>query len=282
MKTNKWSEFLPRAAVGGALGLALGAFLLGRLIPALTLPQGAGARLLPPLAYLLCAALGVMAGIATLPFAGDGRSLVLRSLAHFAVTAALFALLIWVLGEEEVFMIPCVSSGRPPLLIVAPGGERVYLLVWVGLLALLYVLIWLGRWVGWYAEVAELRRLLELDPGPSPLKWRETLPYFLFALLLCDALPVFLRLVDAKDVPVLCGIFLPYLLLPAAGFTSGLSLGKRQGFSPLYPLACALFYLPVVFLLFNPSALFHCGMAAVPALAGNVLGAILRRRRQKM
>lgn len=288
MKTNKWSEFLPRAAVGGALGLALGAFLLGRLIPALTLPQGAGARLLPPLAYLLCAALGVMAGIATLPFAGDGRSLVLRSLAHFAVTAALFALLIWVLGEEEVFMIPCVSSGRPPLLIVAPGGERVYLLVWVGLLALLYVLIWLGRWVGWYAEVAELRRLLELDPGPSPLKWRETLPYLLFALLLCDGLPVLLRCTELAiqqgsmiDIPVLSGAIFPFVLLPVAGFTSGLSLGKRQGFCLLYPLACALFYLPVVFLLFNPSALFHCGMAAVPALAGNVLGAIYRRR-QKM
>ncbi len=256
MKTVKWSEFLYRAAVGGALGLSAGVFLLGRLWPSLTVSPESAAVPLP--VWPLCAALGVMAGVATLPFADEGRTLVLRSAGHFAVTAALFALLIWTLG-----------------------GNSLALLAWVGLLALLYALIWLGRWVGWYVEVAQIRRLLGLDPGPSPLKWRETTPYLLFALLLCDALPLFLRLVDARDVPVLCGIFLPCVFLPAAGFTSGLSLGKRQGFSPLYPLACALFYLPIVFLLFNPSALFHCGMVGVPALAGNVLGAVLRRR-QKM
>ncbi len=257
MKTIKWSDLLLRAAVGSVLGLALGAFLLDRLIPSLTV-AGPDARALSPLAYPLCAALGVMAGTATLPFAGEGRKLVLHSVLHFAATAALFALLIWALD-----------------------GEGLVLLVWVGLLALLYLLIWLGRWVGWYTEVAEIRRLLGLDPGPSFLKWRETLPYLLFALLLCDALPVFLRLVDARDVPLLCGVFLPCVFLPVAGVTSGLSLGKRQGFCPLYPLACALFYLPAVFLLFNPSALFHCGMVGVPALAGNILGTVLRRR-QKM
>ncbi len=258
MKANKWSDLLLRAALGGVLGLALGAFLLDRLIPSLSV-TGADARALPPLAYPLCAALGVMAGTATLPFAGEGRKLVLYSVLHFAATAALFALLIRVLD-----------------------GEGLVLLVWVGLLALLYVLIWLSRLVGWYADVVQLRRGLGLDPGPSFLKWRETCPYFLFALLLCDVLPLFLRLVDARDVPLLCGVFLPCVFLPVAGLTSGLSLGKRQGFCPLYPLACALFYLPVVFLLFNPSALFHCGMVAVPALAGNISGAVLRRRREKM
>jgi len=258
VKTIKWSNILPRAAVGGVLGLALGVFLLDRFIPSLTV-TGPEAQALSPLAYPLCAALGVMAGTATLPFAGEGKALALYSALHFAATAALFALLIWALD-----------------------GEGVVLLVWVGLLALLYLLIWLSRLVGWYSDVVQLRRGLGLDPGPSFLKWRETLPYLPFVLLLCDALPVFLRLVDARDVPLLCGIFLPCVFLPVAGFTSGLSLGKRQGFCPLYPLACALFYLPVVFLLFNYTALFHCGMAGVPALAGNVLGAVLRRRREKM
>ncbi len=251
MKTVNWNNAVPRAVLGGALGLQIGLILIPYFMTGTRSPSLA--------VCLLCTALGAAAGVATLPFADDGRSLVLRSLAHFAVTAALFALLIWTLG-----------------------GNSLALLAWDALLALLYVLIWLGRWVGWYSEVAEIRRLLGLDPGPSPLKWRETLPHFLFALLLCDGLPLFLRLVDARDVPVLCGIFLPYLLLPVAGFTSGLSLGKRRGFCPLYPLACALFYLPIVFLLFNSSALFHCGMVGVPALAGNVLGATLRRRRQKM
>jgi len=81
-------------------------------------------------------------------------------------------------------------------------------------------------------------------------------------------------------VPVLCGILLPYLLLPVGGFFSGLSLGKRQGFCPLYPLACGVLYLPAVFLLMNSSALFHCFMAAVPALVGNLVGAAVRRQRR--
>ena len=76
---------------------------------------------------------------------------------------------------------------------------------------------------------------------------------------------------------LLAGLLLPYRLLPAAGFSSGLSLGKRQGWCPLYPAACFLCYLPMVWLLFNSSALFHCFMVAVPALAGNILGWLYRR-----
>lgn len=268
MKTNKWSEFLLRAAVGGALGLLAGAFLLRQLGLSLPVPPEGGAVSLP--VWLLCAALGVMAGIATLPFADDGRSLVLRSAAHYAVTAVLFLLLLvqsqyWSWSDWEA------------------------LLLLETMLALLYALIWLGRWIGWYVEVMQLRTLLGLDAGPSPLNWRETLPYLPFALLLCNGLPVLLRWTELAiqqgsmiDIPVLSALILPFVLMPVAGFTSGLSLGKRQGFCPLYPLACALFYLPLVYLRFYPSALFHCGMVGVPALAGNVLGAILRRRRQKM
>jgi len=81
----------------------------------------------------------------------------------------------------------------------------------------------------------------------------------------------------ASDVPVLVGLLLPYLLLPVGSFMSGLSLGRRHGFCPLYPLACGVFFLPTVFLLMNYTALPHCLMAAVPALAGNLAGAARRR-----
>ena len=203
---------------------------------------------------LLWVGLGMAAGVATLPFADDGKSLLLRSAAHFAVTSVLFVLL-------------CAQLGA--------GGLQ--LLAWEAVLFLLYAVIWLGRWIGWYVEVMQLRTLLGLDAGPSPLKWRETLPYVPFVLLLCDVLPLLLRVFDAPDVPVLSGLVLPYLLLPVAGFSSGLSLGKRQGVCPLYPVVCFLCYLPMVFLLFNYTALFHCFMVAVPALAGNVLGWMYRR-----
>lgn len=215
------------------------------------------------LAVLIQAVLGGIFGavvaLATLPFADDGRELVLRSLAHFAMTVLSFSALLWVCRW--------VTRLR-------------FILLWAALLAVLYVLIWLGRWIGWYVEVAQLRSLLGLEPGPSPLKWRETLPYLPFVVLVCDILPLALRWLDRTvvgDVPVLSGLLLPYLLLPLVGFMSGVSLGKRQGVCPLYPLACLLCYLPMVFLLFNSSALFHCFMVAVPAAAGNVLGWLYRR-----
>ncbi len=127
----------------------------------------------------------------------------------------------------------------------------------------------------------DMRFRIDPGAGPSPLKWRETLPYLVFAGGLCLALPLVLRLCDAPDVPVLCGILLPYLLLPVGGFFSALSLGRRQGVCPLYPLACGGLYLPTVFVLMNSSALFHCLMVAVPALAGNLLGAWMGWKKTK-
>ena len=200
--------------------------------------------------------LGCMAGLATRPFADDGTALVRESLLHFAVTAALFA-----------------------ALIRSMGGNTLACVVWVGILTVLYLLIWLVRWIGWYMEVMQLRALLGLAPGPSPLKWQETAPYLPFVLLVCDGLPLAAFLVDKlwSDIPILSGGIVPYLLLPIIGFISGVSLGKRQGVCLLYPAACFVCYLPMVFILFNSSAMFHCFMIAVPALLGNVIGWLYRR-----
>ena len=204
--------------------------------------------------------LGAEAGIATLPFADDGRSLLLHSAVHFGATALLFGLLMAQLG--------------------ARGME---LLAWEAILFLLYAVVWLGRWIGWYVEVMQLRTLLGLTPGPSPLKWQETLPYLPFVLLLCDILPLVLRWVEYQinggwiDIPVLSALILPFVLMPVGGFFAGVSLGKRQGVCPLYPAACFVCYLPMVYLVYNYTALFHCFMIAVPALAGNMLGWAYRR-----
>lgn len=244
MKNVKWS-WVVRVLIGGLLGLVFSVVLASYVV---------GSRGPAAAVCLLWVGLGMAAGVATLPFADDGKSLLLRSAAHFAVTSVLFVLL-------------CAQL----------GARGLQLLAWEAVLFLLYAVIWLGRWIGWYVEVMQLRTLLGLDAGPSPLKWRETLPYAPFVLLLCDGLPLLLRVFDAPDVPVLSGLVLPYLLLPVAGFSSGLSLGKRQGVCPLYPVACFVCYLPMVFLLFNYTALFHCFMVAVPALAGNVLGWMYRR-----
>lgn len=219
--------------------------------------RGWGYPASPVVNLCLCFLMGAEVGAATLPFADSGRELVVRSLVHFAVmslTVGLWAAINFGVRELPFFLI---------------------------LLALVYVLVWLGRWVGWYAEVAAIREKLGLAPGPSLFHWKETLPYLGFALLLCDILPLALRLCDAPDVPVLMGLLLPYLLLPVGGFMSGLSLGRRHGFCPLYPLACALLFVPVVFLLMNYTALPHCLMVGVPALAGNLAGAARRRMKRK-
>ncbi len=241
---------LARIIMGGILGLVASV----ALVPYLT-----NARSPSLAACLLCTALGATLGAATLPFADDGPTLVRRSLLHLGVTALEVALVLWMCVD--------LRDGRAWAL-------------WMGMLVLFYAVIWLGRWIGWYVEVMQLRALLGLAPGPSPLKWRETLPYLPLVLLLCDVLPPVLNWIDhaaVADVPVLSGLLLPYLMLPVAGFCSGLSLGKRQGVCPLYPVACFVCYLPMVYLVYNYTALFHCFMIAVPALAGNMLGWLYRR-----
>lgn len=251
MRSGKWT-WLVRILIGGAAGL-LAAVILD--------PYFMDTRLATPMVCLLCAGLGGAAGIATLPFADDGRQLLLCSGAHFVVTSVLFLL----------------------LAVQYYGWYWEGLLLLEGMLALLYVLIWLGRWIGWYLEIVQLRTLLGLDAGPSPLKWRETLPYLPFVLLLCDILPLVLRWVEYQinggwiDIPVLSALILPFVLMPVGGFFAGVSLGKRQGVCPLYPVACFVCYLPMVCLLYNYTALSHCFMVAVPALAGNVMGWLYRR-----
>ena len=247
MENNKWTWFI-RGLAGSGVGLLVGVTLVPNWLM--------GVRDVSPSVCLLCAALGGAAGVATLPFAENGRSLLLRSGFHFVVTSLLFLLL-----AAQIY-----------------GWCWEGLLLLEGILTLLYAIIWLGRWVGWYAEVMQLRTLLGLDAGPTPLKWRETLPYLPFVLLLCGGLPVLLRWVELAfqrgsviDIPVLSALILPFVLLPAGGFCAGLSLGKRQGVCPLYPAACFVCCLPMPVLVSTTES-FYCFLAAIPALAGNVLG----------
>lgn len=226
-------------------------------------PDLVGALGSAPLAYLVQSLLGglfvAILMLATKPFADDGRELFARSLAHLGLTLASFGLLLWVCRWVE-------------------GWQGV--LLWVEMLLVLYILVWLGRYVGWYMEVVQIRQKLGLAPEASPLKWRETLPYLPFLVLVCTILPAALYWVDATfvvDVPVFSGLIYPFLGLPVAGFCAGLSLGKRQGICPLFPIAAFLLYIPVVLLLLNASALIHCFFAAVPALIGNVAGAVYRK-----
>ena len=242
----------PGSLFGGPMKLAFTFCFNGNV------PEALGAAL----GVLLWGLFGAEAGAATLPFADEGRPLLLRSLAHFAVmTVTMWA---WVL----------LNFGNEPL----PGLILTFQLPFT----MVYILVWLGRWVGWYAEVAQIRERLGLAPGRSFLKWKETLPHMAFAGFLCLAVPLVLRLCDAPDVPVLSGFFYPWLLLPMVGFCSAYSLGKRQGFCPLYPLAAAgfiLLFIPLARLCSNMDDWPLVPIALVSTLLGNALGAKYRARK---
>lgn len=267
-------QWLPRALIGGCIGVAahvllgclLGSFSLfgpaqfsGFVFPYCNFP-----REIEPLGVLLSfalfALLGAEVGIATLPFADSGRELVVRSLLHYTVTAAT----------------ACLWAG---LNICSTPAD--YLAVLVPL-TLTYLIVWLGRWVGWYTEVAAIREKLGLAPGPSLLHWRESLPYVGFAAFLCLALPLALRLLD-DPTPVLSVLY-GWLLLPVGGFMSGLSLGRRHGFCPIYPAACVgfiLIFIPLARLCSNMADGALIPIALISALAGSLAGAACHRRKRR-
>ena len=267
-------QWLPRGLIGGCAGVALHV-LLGYLLGCFSLigpSHFTGFRFpycnfpyeLEPLGILLSfalwALLGAEAGIATLPFADSGRELVIRSLVHYAVTSA--TVVVWAeLNIHGMFWETFLWSIIP--------------------LTLAYAIVWLGRWAAWWSELDAIREKLGLAPVPSPLKWRETMPSLGFALLLCLVVPLALHFFDASDVPLLTAMLWPWLLVPVGGFMGGLSLGKRHGACPLYPIACVLLALSATLLLNNSGPLINGGIALAAALAGNLAGAARHKMRRK-
>ena len=97
-------------------------------------------------------------------------------------------------------------------------------------------------------------------------------------LLVNAGLPLLLTLLDAPDVPVLRALVLPYLVLPLGGFFPALSLGKRQGLRPLYPLVSLLVFVPASLWVYGGQVvpLFWAVALAAPLL-GNLAGWAWRR-----
>lgn len=275
---NEKKKLIVRAAMGGviAMGLLL-AFWVWFHLTGWSLqgkvPVGAfnlasretvarfGSYPLAVVIEFLCVfALGAAIGIASMPFADDTRSLLKDSFVHFIVTGGLVLLNGWVFT-------------------ILDWGWGFVLVPYT----LLYLLIWFGRWIGWYVEVAQIKVKLGLAPAHSPFKWRETLPYLPFLLVLCVVLPIVLVWVDRMVFvysPILSGLLMPYIIFPVVGLCSGISLGKRQGFCILYPIAAYVLCVPIVFWLFNYTALFHADVLFTASLIGNIIGTVYRKRKQ--
>ena len=108
-------------------------------------------------------------------------------------------------------------------------------------------------------------------------------PYVLLAVGVELAGPPVLRLLERGiDVPVLTGLFYPFLMLPFFCLCSVWAAGRRLG-APLalgYGVLCAILTVPHVFLLYNSSALFQTGVAAAFAQAGMLAGLLTRRKKR--
>lgn len=199
---------------------------------------------------LLGAALNTM----EVPFLLERRTL-LWSGVHFLGTAAVYSLAGW-----RCRWFPYVETW----------------LCLLGVLLLLYVLKWAVRFLEWQADIRAIRKSSGLDAAEPP--WKTLLPYLLLAAAVELLLPLGLALVDARDFPVLTGVFYPFIILPLFCFFSACPLGTRlPRWWLVYPAACGALTLPCVFLLYNYTALFQAWTAGIAALLGGLLGVVLRR-----
>lgn len=263
-----------RAAIGFPLGVAAVylIFLLGGLF-AFPAPEGTAVSVVtaamaehwgnPVTAALMqfcwSGLLGAVVSMAEVPFRLEQRT-ALWSGIHFLLTAAVFSLAGW-----QCRWFP----------------YRETWLCLLGLLLLCYLLMWAVRYVGWRQDLRAIRKGVGLPEEPERPDWRKALPYALLAAAAELLLPWLLRLVDARDVPVLTGIFYPFLILPLFCFFSGWSLVKRCRLLWLaYPVLCGILTLPCVFLLYNSSALFQVWVAVIAALTGGLLGALREKIRK--
>ena len=266
-------ELARRAAIGFPWGVALVylVFLLGSLlafpapesgVPVVTaaMTEKWGNPVTAALVqFLWSGLLGAVLETAEVPFRLERRT-ALWSGVHFLLTAAVFSLAGW-----QCRWFP----------------YRETWLCLLGLLLLCYLLMWAVRYVGWRQDIRAIRKGVGLPEEPESPGWQKAVPYALLAAAVELVLPWLLRLVDARDVPVLTGIFYPFLILPLFCFFSGVSLAKRCRRLWLgYPVLCGVLTLPCVFLLYNSSALFQVGVAAIAALAGGAIGALRKKIRK--
>lgn len=205
---------------------------------------------------------GASVGLAVPPMEGPGTAVAARTAAHLLCSSALFAGVCWICG--------------------LPLANWQGLLLLLGIYWLMYLVVWLLRYLRWRAELDAIRRALGLARPAAGGVWqaRPLKPYLLLAGALELLLPLLLRLLDPPDVPVLTQLFYPYLLLPFFCLAVGWSAGRRFGVALLLPVACGVLTLLCVFLVYNYTALFQAGAAFVFTLAGNLLGALVRRVRR--
>lgn len=200
---------------------------------------------------------GAAVGVGTLPFAGTGMALAKRSALHFAVTAFFLLALGGVCFWYENLM----------------GAVVLF-----GFCVFLYLAVWLVRWLGWRAELNELRSALHLPvPSPAAFHLGESLPYALLLAGFFLLLRPLAEVLDAVDVPVLRALILPWLAYPFIALLVGWVSGRARGFCPLVPLTAFAAFLPNLLWTSVPYCWEQGLVYAALALGANLIGAAWNR-----
>lgn len=254
---KQWAKrILVGGAVGGGIHLALCALLAQ--VSKVWLQAVPVSPLLLTAQFALAFALGAAVGVGTLPFDDYGPALARRSILHYLITSSFVLLLGWTLGW--------LASWESALLLL-------------GLYTFLYLVVWLVRYLGWRAELQDLRSALNLPaPPPSKLKWRESLPYLLTLTAFFLLLRPLAELLDAPGVPVLRALFLPWLAYPFVSILVGWAMGRTWGLCPLLFPVTLLAFLPNLLWQSVPYDWWQAPAYAALALAAHLLGAAVRGR----
>ena len=110
---------------------------------------------------------------------------------------------------------------------------------------------------------------------------KPTTQVILSSICISMLIPFVLYWIDitfVMDVPVFSGLLYPYIGLPVISLASGIYFGFKDKVYWIYPVLLFLLYIPNLFLVFNSSALFHCFMAAIPALMGLTIGSFVKHK----
>ncbi|MBQ8852272.1 MAG: DUF3021 domain-containing protein [Oscillibacter sp.] len=255
-------ELMKRLAFGALCGLAAMApvTVLFPYSESSNLTALCGTVQLAGLARLVAGSLwGAAVGAGTLFWQRERGSFLTNSLWNYLLTCAAFVLWGWI----------CLG--------LRPGALP--LVLW-GVFTALYVIGWVVRWLTCHRDVDRIRAGLGLpETPPSPLRWRESLPYAVLLAALFLALRPIVSCFDGVDVPLLTALVLPWLAYPFAAAVTGFGAGVRHGVCPLVPEAAVLAILPNLLYTDVPYSWPMAAVYGLLALAGNLLGAVVRRKK---
>lgn len=151
-----------------------------------------------------------------------------------------------------------------------------------GVFTALYAIGWVVRWLTCRDDILAIRRKLGLDSSaPSPLKWRESLPYLVLTAALFLLSPPLGGAFSPTDAPIFTALILPLLAWPFIAAIVGFGAALRYGLCPLLPPATALAFLPALLWGYYPYSWRHAAAYAALSLLGELAGILRREWKRK-